>query len=214
MGKSFGFREASFLVNCFIAVLLALYIAFRLDLRIRGGRWSPSTLPASRCRAHCEHGGLSCPRHTARRYRHGGHRAQPGGCARTDGGRDRLWVGLCLYVSLLDRTPRAYVLQLSGFTAALVGFPTVLNPGGVFDVAIARMEEIMLGTMSAALVHSVIFPRSVLSALLANRRPSLPTRGAGSPTASRADRRQPSRGAAADRGRCDRTRDLGHEPPL
>ena len=80
-----------------------------------------------------------------------------------------LWVGLCLYVSLLDRTPRAYASPLAGFTAALVGFPSVLDPGAVFDIAIARMEEIVLGTMSAALVHSVIFPRSVLSALLAKQ---------------------------------------------
>ena len=80
-----------------------------------------------------------------------------------------LWVAFCLYVSLLDRTPRAYALALSGYTAALVGFPSVLNPGGVFDTAIARMEEIMLGTVCAALVHSVIFPRSVLSVLLAKQ---------------------------------------------
>ena len=72
-------------------------------------------------------------------------------------------------MSLLDRTPRAYALALSGYTAALIGFPSVLNPGGVFDTAIARMEEIMLGTVCAALVHSLIFPRSVLSVLLAKQ---------------------------------------------
>jgi uncharacterized membrane protein YccC len=32
-----------------------------------------------------------------------------------------LWIGLCLYFSLLDRTPRSYVLMLAGYTAALVG---------------------------------------------------------------------------------------------
>ena len=83
--------------------------------------------------------------------------------------RSVLWVAFCLYVSLLDRTPRAYALALSGYTAALIGFPSVLNPGGVFDTAIARMEEIMLGTVCAALVHSLIFPRSVLSVLLAKQ---------------------------------------------
>ena len=36
-----------------------------------------------------------------------------------------LWVGLCLYFSLLDRTPRSYVLMLAGYTAAFVGFPAV-----------------------------------------------------------------------------------------
>jgi uncharacterized membrane protein YccC len=88
-----------------------------------------------------------------------------------------LWVALCLYASVLDRTPRAYALvdssnrgrAVAGFTPALVGFPTVLDPDSVFDIAIARMEEIALGTLSAALVHSLIFPRSVLSALLAKQ---------------------------------------------
>src|SRR3984893_1588383 len=80
-----------------------------------------------------------------------------------------LWVAFCLYVSLLDRTPRAYALALSGYTAALVGFPSVLNPGGVFDTAIARMEEIMLGTVCAALAPSILFPRSVFSVLLAQQ---------------------------------------------
>lgn len=27
------------------------------------------------------------------------------------------WVGFCLYVSLLDRTPRSYVFMLAGYTA-------------------------------------------------------------------------------------------------
>ena len=41
-----------------------------------------------------------------------------------------LWVAFCLYVSLLDRTPHAYTFALSGYTAALIGFPSVLNPDG------------------------------------------------------------------------------------
>ena len=32
MTKSFGFREVIFSVNCFIAAMLSLWIAFRLDL--------------------------------------------------------------------------------------------------------------------------------------------------------------------------------------
>jgi hypothetical protein len=37
-----------------------------------------------------------------------------------------LWVALCVFVSLLDRTPRSYMFVLSGYTAALIGFPSVL----------------------------------------------------------------------------------------
>ena len=29
------------------------------------------------------------------------------------------WVGLCIHLSLLDRTPRGYVFALSGYTAAI-----------------------------------------------------------------------------------------------
>lgn len=76
-----------------------------------------------------------------------------------------LWVGACLAVSLLDRTPRSYFTMLSGYTAALIGFPSVTQPGLVFDVAVARVEEIGLGILCASLVHSLIFPRPVGGAL-------------------------------------------------
>src|ERR1700758_5288057 len=36
-----------------------------------------------------------------------------------------LWVSGCLVVSLLDRTPRSYMILLAGYTAALIGFPAV-----------------------------------------------------------------------------------------
>lgn len=77
------------------------------------------------------------------------------------------WVGFCLYVSLLDRTPRSYVFMLAGYTAGLVGFPVVTDPATVFDVALARVEEIGLGILCASLVHSLMLPNSLGSALLA-----------------------------------------------
>lgn len=72
-----------------------------------------------------------------------------------------LWVGGCLYISLLDRTPRSYVFMLAGYTAALIGFPAVDDPIGLFDKGISRVEEISLGIMCAALVHTIILPRSI-----------------------------------------------------
>lgn len=75
------------------------------------------------------------------------------------------WVGLCLGVSLLDRTPRSYVFMLSGYTAALIGFPGVGNPGGVFETAVARVEEIGLGIVCATLLHSIILPQGVSGTL-------------------------------------------------
>jgi uncharacterized membrane protein YccC len=73
-----------------------------------------------------------------------------------------LWVGLCLYLSLLDRTPRSYLMMLAGYTAALIGFPSVSEPAAIFDTAVARAEEISLGILSAALVSAVVLPQSAV----------------------------------------------------
>ena len=67
-----------------------------------------------------------------------------------------LWVGICLYFSLLDRTPRSYVLMLAGYTAAFIGFPDVGDPGSIFDVAVSRAEEITLGILCASVVGSIV----------------------------------------------------------
>ncbi len=72
-----------------------------------------------------------------------------------------LWVAGCLYLSLLDRSPRSYTFMLAGYTAALIGFPTVYDPASIFDTALARVEEISLGIVCASVVASVVFPSSV-----------------------------------------------------
>jgi uncharacterized membrane protein YccC len=72
-----------------------------------------------------------------------------------------LWSGLCLYLSLLDRSPRGYAFMLAGYTTAIIGFPAVDAPADIFSLALSRTEEILVGIASAAFVSSVIFPRSV-----------------------------------------------------
>ncbi|PWC57456.1 fusaric acid resistance protein [Azospirillum sp. TSH7] len=69
------------------------------------------------------------------------------------------WIGLCLYLSLLDRTARAYAFVLSGYTASLIGFPSVFNPAAVFDTASVRVQEISIGILCAILVHRFILPK-------------------------------------------------------
>jgi uncharacterized membrane protein YccC len=78
-----------------------------------------------------------------------------------------LWLGICLYLSLIDGTPRSYVFMLAGYTVALIGFPAVSDPASIFDTALARVEEITLGIICASLVSSVVFPRSVAPAVAA-----------------------------------------------
>ena len=78
-----------------------------------------------------------------------------------------LWVGTCLYLSLQDRTARSYTFMLAGYTAALIGFPSVETPLALFDNAVARVEEIGLGILCATLVHSLVLPVGMGPTLLA-----------------------------------------------
>jgi uncharacterized membrane protein YccC len=72
-----------------------------------------------------------------------------------------LWTGLCLYFALLDRTPRSYLFMLAGYTAALIGFPAVATPGAIWDIALARVEEIGLGIICTTVIGTVLFPRQL-----------------------------------------------------
>lgn len=69
-----------------------------------------------------------------------------------------LWVAFCIYFALLDRTPRSYLFLLAGFTAALIGFPAVDTPGAIWDIVLARVEEITLGIACSTLVGTLILP--------------------------------------------------------
>ena len=77
-----------------------------------------------------------------------------------------LWLGLCIYLAQLDRTPRAYIFLLAGYTASIIGIPSVEVPGTVFNSAILRVQEITIGILSASLIHGAVFPRTVTAVLL------------------------------------------------
>ncbi|AEX51789.1 FUSC family protein [Rahnella aquatilis] len=71
------------------------------------------------------------------------------------------WITLCLYFSQLDRTPRAYAFVLAGYTASLIGFPAVFEPGTIFDIAITRVQEITIGILCASFIHRYVIPRRI-----------------------------------------------------
>lgn len=77
-----------------------------------------------------------------------------------------LWLALCVFVSLLDRTPRAYMFVLAGYSALLIALPSVETPAAIFTTASLRVQEITLGILCGSLVHAVILPRSVAEFLL------------------------------------------------
>lgn len=70
------------------------------------------------------------------------------------------WVGFCLYISLLDRTPRSYVCMLAGYTTVIISYNIIYNidTSSVFDMAIGRFIEITVGVVCSAVVTTTIFP--------------------------------------------------------
>jgi uncharacterized membrane protein YccC len=154
--------QALFSVNCFAAAMLALWLAFEIGLP--RPYWAMAT-------AYIVSQPLTGAMRSKGVYRLVGTLA--GGAAAlvivptfSDAPELlclalALWVGVCLYVSLLDRTPRSYVFILAGYTAAIIGFPAAPEPGAVFQTAVARVEEIGLGVGCATLVHSLLLPSAV-----------------------------------------------------
>ncbi|WP_110948816.1 FUSC family protein [Pseudomonas bohemica] len=71
------------------------------------------------------------------------------------------WVAGCLFVSLLDRSPRSYIFMLAGYSAAFICFPAINTPLSIFDLSVARVEEISLGVICSSLVHTLVMPRFV-----------------------------------------------------
>ena len=76
------------------------------------------------------------------------------------------WVALCLYISLLDRSPRSYVFLLAAYTLPLIGMPLANSPASIFDVTMWRVEEIGLGAAFSMMVHTLLSPRSVKTLLV------------------------------------------------
>ena len=77
-----------------------------------------------------------------------------------------LWLGLCVFIALLDRTPRSYIFVLGGYSACIIGLPSVGMPDAIFNEAITRVQEITIGIMCGSLVHGILFPGSVTDMLL------------------------------------------------
>ena len=73
------------------------------------------------------------------------------------------WTGVCLYFSLLDRTPRSYILMLAGYTAVIICFNSIyfIDTISLFDMAVGRCLEILIGVLCSAVVTTLIFPMPI-----------------------------------------------------
>jgi uncharacterized membrane protein YccC len=77
-----------------------------------------------------------------------------------------LWIGACTFAAVLLRdAPASYGAMLSGYTAAIVGIPAALAPETAFDYAIGRCIEIILGIGCATLISQVVLPKTAGEAL-------------------------------------------------
>lgn len=74
-----------------------------------------------------------------------------------------VWVGGCLYLSMLDRTPRSYVFMLAGYTTVIISYNIIysIDTVSMFDMAVGRFLEILVGVVCSALITTTIFPLHV-----------------------------------------------------
>ncbi|WP_263140108.1 FUSC family protein [Pseudomonas sp. RIT-PI-AD] len=77
-----------------------------------------------------------------------------------------LWTGVLLFLSMHLRTANSYALMLAGYTLPMIAFPVVDNPQAVFEVAVSRTEEILLGIVCAAVVGAMFWPRRLAPVLM------------------------------------------------
>jgi len=79
-----------------------------------------------------------------------------------------LWVGICLYLSLIDGTHASYVFMLAGYTVALLGF---LSSRCRSRLSISCRPRAGNHTriICASVVAMVVLPRSVASAVTTQR---------------------------------------------
>lgn len=71
------------------------------------------------------------------------------------------WTGLCIYLAVLDRTPRAFLFQMAAFSAAVMSFPYLDDPGDIFITTVSRVEEMTVAILCVTVSHMVLQPWSV-----------------------------------------------------
>jgi len=81
-----------------------------------------------------------------------------------------LWIGLCTAGAAFYRNFKSYGFVLAGYTAAMIGLPSALQPGAFFGIATTRLSEVVLGILCAGVLSDTIFPRRLSDAITGNVR--------------------------------------------
>ncbi|HJV65993.1 MAG TPA: FUSC family protein [Geomonas sp.] len=79
-----------------------------------------------------------------------------------------LWIGICTAGAAFHRNFRSYGFVLAGYTAAMIGLPSAVQPDTFFTTAVTRLSEICLGIVCAGVVSDLIFPRPLAAAIYGN----------------------------------------------
>jgi len=69
-----------------------------------------------------------------------------------------LWIGLCTAASTWFRGFQAYGWLLCGYTTCLIGFPAFMDAPHAFDIAVDRVTIVSVGILSAGFVNAIILP--------------------------------------------------------
>lgn len=72
-----------------------------------------------------------------------------------------LWIGVCVFGAYWFRDFQAYAFLLAGYTSCLIGFPGVIHPDAVFETAVTRVSEIMLGILCVTVISDALFPEQL-----------------------------------------------------
>lgn len=70
------------------------------------------------------------------------------------------WTGFCIYLAVLDRTPRAFLFQMAAFSSAVISFPYLDDPGNIFTTTISRVEEMTVAIVCVSIAHALLQPWS------------------------------------------------------
>lgn len=76
------------------------------------------------------------------------------------------WVGVAVYVASFIDGSRAYGVVLSGYTVAIVAGPLIDNPEGVFTSAVGRAAVVAIGVVTVAIVNNTFEAPDIYDKLL------------------------------------------------
>lgn len=69
------------------------------------------------------------------------------------------WMGACIAAAVRYRHFRWYGFVLAGYTAALIGVPTVMEPNSLFLAALTRAAEVAVGILCSSAVSALVVPQ-------------------------------------------------------